>query len=324
MTDLLGIGELAQASGLTVSALRFYDTHAVLVPAVVDERTGYRRYAVDQVVAARVIAGLRRIGLPVAEMPAVLERLDDAEQVAGILHAHLTHLEAGVAGARLEVARLLRLLGSDDDVPGVPVLPPQPELRFPASGFEHALRRVEFAVATHDEAGALGGIHLRAAGGVCTWVATDRYRLATTTCPVSQADWEATLAPALLRQALEDQVDGEVRLRADLPTVDGDYPDVERLRTYLGQGRHRVLDRAALAELLVDAEPGQVRLEHLLLDGELFQEAVEALPGDQLMLELDGPLAPIALRDPQDGSTWTLLMPIRDDTIAAEPSREGA
>ena len=120
---------------------------------------------------------------------------------------------------------LLRLLGSDDDVPGVPVLPPQPELRFPASGFEHALRRVEFAVATHDEAGALGGIHLRAAGGVCTWVATDRYRLATTTCPVSQADWEATLAPALLRQALEDQADGEVLLmpiRDDTISADPD------------------------------------------------------------------------------------------------------
>ena len=42
------------------------------------------------------------------------------------------------------------------------------------------------------------------------------------------------------------------------------------------------------------------------------------------MLELDGPLAPIALRDPQDGSTWTLLMPIRDDTISSDPDREGA
>lgn len=36
MTELLGIGELARASGLTVSALRFYDREGVLTPAVVD------------------------------------------------------------------------------------------------------------------------------------------------------------------------------------------------------------------------------------------------------------------------------------------------
>jgi DNA-binding transcriptional MerR regulator len=36
------IGEMARASGLTVSALRFYDGAGVLVPAFVDPETGYR------------------------------------------------------------------------------------------------------------------------------------------------------------------------------------------------------------------------------------------------------------------------------------------
>jgi len=41
-----GIGEVARASGLSVSALRFYDGAGVLVPAEVDPATGYRRYPV--------------------------------------------------------------------------------------------------------------------------------------------------------------------------------------------------------------------------------------------------------------------------------------
>ncbi|HET6532349.1 MAG TPA: MerR family DNA-binding transcriptional regulator, partial [Actinoplanes sp.] len=46
---MLGIGELARASGLPVTTLRFYDGAGVLCPAAVDPRTGYRRYAPGQV-----------------------------------------------------------------------------------------------------------------------------------------------------------------------------------------------------------------------------------------------------------------------------------
>ncbi|HET6479798.1 MAG TPA: MerR family DNA-binding transcriptional regulator [Actinoplanes sp.] len=57
-----GIGELARVSGLSVSALRFYDGAGVLVPAEVNPVTGYRRYADDQIRAARLIAGRCRPG----------------------------------------------------------------------------------------------------------------------------------------------------------------------------------------------------------------------------------------------------------------------
>jgi len=57
------IGELARASGLSVSALRFYDGAGVLVPARVDPATGYRWYDAGQVRSARLIARLRRVGM---------------------------------------------------------------------------------------------------------------------------------------------------------------------------------------------------------------------------------------------------------------------
>jgi DNA-binding transcriptional MerR regulator len=46
----------------------------VLVPAEVDPATGYRRYAPEQVRAARLIAGLRRVGMPLSEVTLVLEQ----------------------------------------------------------------------------------------------------------------------------------------------------------------------------------------------------------------------------------------------------------
>jgi hypothetical protein len=65
-SDMRSIGETARASGLSVSALRFYDRAGVLVPALVDPENGYRWYSEPQVDQARLVAGLRRVGMPVA------------------------------------------------------------------------------------------------------------------------------------------------------------------------------------------------------------------------------------------------------------------
>ena len=57
-----GIGQMARDCGLTVSALRFYDSAGVIVPARVDQHSNYRWYADDQVPTARLVARLRRVG----------------------------------------------------------------------------------------------------------------------------------------------------------------------------------------------------------------------------------------------------------------------
>ncbi|WP_330468395.1 MerR family transcriptional regulator [Micromonospora zamorensis] len=63
---LLTIGAFAQAAGLTPKALRLYDQVGVLLPAAVDPESGYRLYDPDQVPLARLVAQLRRIGMPLA------------------------------------------------------------------------------------------------------------------------------------------------------------------------------------------------------------------------------------------------------------------
>jgi len=59
-------GEFARTSGLTRKALRLYDELGLLTPAKVDPQSGYRFYAPAQLEQARLVAWLRRLGMPLA------------------------------------------------------------------------------------------------------------------------------------------------------------------------------------------------------------------------------------------------------------------
>ncbi|MDK0521101.1 MerR family transcriptional regulator [Streptomyces sp. ML-6] len=63
---LLTIGAFAKASRLSPKALRHYDELGLLPPARVDPLTGYRFYAPEQLDRARLVAWLRRLGMPLA------------------------------------------------------------------------------------------------------------------------------------------------------------------------------------------------------------------------------------------------------------------
>ena len=63
---LLSTGEFARASGLSRKALRLYDELGLLPPAQVDPATGYRFYDPAQLEQARLVAWLRRLGMPLA------------------------------------------------------------------------------------------------------------------------------------------------------------------------------------------------------------------------------------------------------------------
>jgi len=80
---LLTIGVFARAAGLTPKALRLYDELGVLPPAGVDPESGYRLYDPAQLERAQLIARLRRIGMPLADIRAVC-RLNPAEAAEAI------------------------------------------------------------------------------------------------------------------------------------------------------------------------------------------------------------------------------------------------
>ena len=70
---LLTIGEFARAARLSAKALRLYDDLGLLRPFRVDEWSGYRYYAPSQLERARLVAWLRRLGMPLAQTGAVVD-----------------------------------------------------------------------------------------------------------------------------------------------------------------------------------------------------------------------------------------------------------
>ncbi|MFB8775093.1 MerR family transcriptional regulator [Streptomyces broussonetiae] len=104
-TDLLTIGAFARAARLSPKALRLYDELGLLPPARVDPVTGYRLYARRQLERARLVAWLRRLGMPLARIRRVCETHDPGA-AAQEVRAFWTEVEADVA-ARRDLATFL-------------------------------------------------------------------------------------------------------------------------------------------------------------------------------------------------------------------------
>jgi DNA-binding transcriptional MerR regulator len=81
--DQMSIGEFAGRSRLSAKALRLYDELGLLLPARVDEDSGYRFYEPGQLKQARLIAALRQLHVPLAEVKVILalEPVRAAERV---------------------------------------------------------------------------------------------------------------------------------------------------------------------------------------------------------------------------------------------------
>jgi DNA-binding transcriptional MerR regulator len=339
---------MARESGLTVSALRFYDGAGVLVPARVDPRSNYRWYSDDQVVAARLIARLRRVGLPLADIGRVLEHRRDASVVDDVLGAHLARLEDGLADARRELSAARALLDQETTVTTV--------IRTTAAELAAALRAVRYAVGTDPDLPMLTGVLLDVDDSAARLAASDRYRLAVSA--LAGAEVTGVPASAIAPVALVDEVlatigdDGPATIRVagdeitvDVPgrtmggrRLDHDFPDYRRILRR--PAAHRMdVDVAALRDQLAAAPTRTVATSpdgasetatvltlgslEVGVNREFLLEALDVGAGGQLVLELDGPIAPLALRDPARPGDVSMLMPIRlveAVAAAAQPS----
>jgi DNA-binding transcriptional MerR regulator len=80
----ISIGEFARRSRLSLKALRLYDERGVLVPARVDQVSGYRYYDTAQLEEARLVVMLRELQLPLAAIKELLacDRAEAATRIA--------------------------------------------------------------------------------------------------------------------------------------------------------------------------------------------------------------------------------------------------
>src|ERR1700722_4938726 len=109
MQARLAIGDFAKMTHLSVKALRHYHDVGVLEPAQVDQWTGYRFYAPDQVPVAQVIRRFRELGMPLEEGKAVLSAPDVTSR-NDVIVAHLERMESQLAQTQAVVASLRSLL----------------------------------------------------------------------------------------------------------------------------------------------------------------------------------------------------------------------
>ena len=118
----MSVGALASASGLTVRTLHHWDAIGLLVPS---ERTGagHRRYSATDVRRLYRVVALQRLGLPLREIDAVIER--EGPGLRRAVAGHLARVEADLERGRLLRERLVRLLSAldaSDEAPGAELI----------------------------------------------------------------------------------------------------------------------------------------------------------------------------------------------------------
>ncbi len=75
MTQSLAIGELADRTGLAVSAIRFYETHGIVKP--LRNKGGHRRYGRSDIRRLSFVMAAQNLGFPLGEIAEHLHGLPD-------------------------------------------------------------------------------------------------------------------------------------------------------------------------------------------------------------------------------------------------------
>jgi protein phosphatase len=144
---LLTIGEFARLSRLSPKALRLYDELGLLRPCRVDEWSGYRYYAPSQLEQARLVGWLRRLGMPLAQIGAVVE--SPPAEAAGSVAAFLRVTEADFAERQRLAQFLISYLSEGATAMPEPVKPAHVPSAAPgASGGPAAPLAVRYAAAS--------------------------------------------------------------------------------------------------------------------------------------------------------------------------------
>ncbi|WP_194834767.1 MerR family transcriptional regulator [Nocardia sp. XZ_19_369] len=284
---LITIGVLARASGLTASALRFYDDSGLLVPARVDPLTGYRYYTAAQRERAALIRRLRAIEVPLDSISDILS--GDTERAERLLDEHVGELarRAQEAARVAETIKQTLGVGSTGD-----------QVVLSAALLAAAIEQVRAAAAIDREIPVLAGILVEANANSLTLTATDRYRLSTRTVVTRDRrgdDWalvvdasEVTPVIAWLRQ--QGEIIAAPRGQALVLTGDGaerhcrmidePFPDYRAVLSGLAPVRTRVLTARDRLRDLLEKSSRTVRFELLPTTGFVYPSATDA-PLDQ-------------------------------------------
>jgi PPM family protein phosphatase len=301
---LMTSGAFARASGLSRKALRLYDELGLLDPARVDPASGYRYYHPAQLEQARLVAWLRRLGMPLASIRAISALAP--EQAAAEIASYWERVEAETA-ARRELASFLigYLSGRDTTMEdanatlavryGV-----RSDVGLEREGNEDAAYAGARLLAVAD---GLGG---HAAGEVASAAAIDALRPLDTDVPAGELINALDHAVRRASGALRDMVKADPSLAGMGTTLTALLWSGSQLGlVHIGDSR---------AYLLRDGEVFQITHDHTLVqslldEGKLTPEEAASHPQQQLLLRAlgDGSTEPdLQLREARVGDRYLL------------------
>ncbi len=87
------IGEFSRITALTIKSLRLYHEKELLIPAEIDEFTGYRYYNETNYEAARTIKILKELDFSLAEIKEILEDCKDEMELVTFLEKKILDVE---------------------------------------------------------------------------------------------------------------------------------------------------------------------------------------------------------------------------------------
>lgn len=133
---MLSIGAFAQVGQVTHRMLRHWDRSGLLVPAHVDEFSGYRSYDPEQFWQLHRIVALRQLGFGLDDITVILADGVDTDRLAELLQARRAEVErehTTAAAQLVDVERRLRLIEKEDHMSSIEIVEkPLPAVRIAA------------------------------------------------------------------------------------------------------------------------------------------------------------------------------------------------
>ncbi|WDF35215.1 MerR family transcriptional regulator (plasmid) [Arthrobacter agilis] len=133
---MLSIGAFAQIGQVTHRMLRHWDTAGLLVPAHVDEFSGYRSYDPSQLERLHRIVALRQLGFGLNDITSILDQGVEADRIAALLRIRRAEVEQEhriAAGRLVDVQRRLHLIEKENHMSQIEIIEkPLPAVRLAA------------------------------------------------------------------------------------------------------------------------------------------------------------------------------------------------
>jgi DNA-binding transcriptional MerR regulator len=91
------IGEFSRITSLSIKSLRLYHEKVILVPAIVDEFTGYRYYDETNIETARTVKILKEYDFSLAEIKEIIDECGDESEIVEQLIKKKNEIEKKIA-----------------------------------------------------------------------------------------------------------------------------------------------------------------------------------------------------------------------------------